>query len=1585
METLPANVTAEAEVYGNQGRPNLVTPRPSIRIGGFEFGLPATFAAEGSGTAERDQIELEEACRIEEEATGPQATASSVITSPLAETNSPGPPELPQLNSVVAKLRPDIKQRAQHVHATLSFRQKLAEEAFQMGAGGTTGKSFLQTLVDKLAAAGLKPPTVTVEYQKLNVEADALVGSANIPSLTNVFAATLKSLVGLGGLDTAPLAVLKDVQGVLKPGRITLLLGPPGSGKSAFMQVLAGRMKATSFLRVSGDLRYNGVRPKDFNIARTAAYVHQFDSHIAGLTVHETLTFARACQVPNDSSGEFNAFTELRRNAGNLDKSSTALLGGISKGKGAPSDLSPLGPRPRQDKAAAGRPDAEDGSASGGIAAYAGPAEASGSTEDHHDVIDKLMQSMDGAGIVAEFIIRVLGLTNCADTPLGNEMIRGVSGGERKRVTLGEMLVGNKRVMMLDEISTGLDSATTYSIVRQMAEATHLMGLTPVISLLQPPPEVYELFDDVILLTDGQVCFHGPVKEAASFFRSLGFECPVRKDVANFLQEVTTPKGQLTYATPELRTAHGFPASDEEVSDLLHGPAPPMLLEALAHSNYALPRWDMIKLLTDRQWKLFRRDKALTNFRVMQVIVVGLIVGSLFGHLGHTPDRARSYFGVSFLCIMFLAMGSAIQMAIIMQTKGIFFKQRDARFYPASAYVLGQTFTQMPFALLEAALFSAIVYFWVGFEASASCFFLFYFIIVCAILMQSCLFRMLACICPNMVLANAGGSVLLLVLIVSSGFVLVRKSIPGWWIWAYYMSPFAYALRAVVINEMRSPNWQQPNNATVVGGPTVGEAALQSFEFQTETVWIWYGIAFLLGCIALLMAVSVLGLTWISPAHARPSVAVVNQSIAAKRASRDHDKMRQKIERRLSKKTEGDIEEARAEPGPVEMSALSRAPTGLQMSLKFEPITLVFKDLRYSVPLPAAHKPQAKTRAKQKASGLIQPTEMQALSASASPGAAAPMGRLELLKGITGYATPGNLQALMGGSGAGKTTLMDVIAGRKTQGKITGDILVNGYPKDQKSWSRVVGYVEQMDIHSAQATVHEALIFSARMRLDQAVSNQQVTEYVEDVLTIMELDTIRGLLVGIPGQDGLSVEQRKRLTIAVELVANPSIVFMDEPTSGLDARAAAIVMRCIKNVSRSGRSILVTIHQPSIEIFETFDSLVLLQRGGRLIYLGPLGVESCQLVDYLRAQPGVVPLKQGHNPATWMLEVTGGAVATSARAAPLDFAAAYQAGPPAESELYQQNQEMVRMLSEEGRRDHQPLTLSSQYATNYWIQSKWLMAKYLVAYWRSPSYNLTRICMTAVIALLYGTFFYKKAHVPAEGAKVGDVQNVLGVLYSSTIFQGNFNYMTVLPVVAYERAVFYRERSSSMYAAGPYSSATAIVEIPYLVSQMCVFMPISYFMIGFELSASKFFFYALVFLLSLTTFTLFGQLLVFVTPHVAVAQILGSSILLLWSMFNGFMIPYPQMPQGWKWLNRICPPTWVIYALSINQLGDKEQELTGFGTGSATPITIKAWLKSYFGYEYDFRWYCVLIIFAFVVAFRVLAVMAVRYISFQKR
>ncbi|GJZ47224.1 pleiotropic drug resistance protein 1-like protein [Tanacetum coccineum] len=206
--------------------------------------------------------------------------------------------------------------------------------------------------------------------------------------------------------------------------------------------------------------------------------------------------------------------------------------------------------------------------------------------------------------------------------------------------------------------------------------------------------------------------------------------------------------------------------------------------------------------------------------------------------------------------------------------------------------------------------------------------------------------------------------------------------------------------------------------------------------------------------------------------------------------------------------------------------------------------------------------------------------------------------RLMLLKGVSGAFRPGVLTALMGVSGAGKTTLMDVLAGRKTGGYIEGDIRISGYPKKQETFARISGYCEQNDIHSPHVTVYESLLYSAWLRLS---TNDEGTRkmFVDEVMELVELNPLRDALVGLPGVNGLSTEQRKRLTIAVELVANPSIIFMDEPTSGLDARAAAIVMRTVRNTVDTGRTVVCTIHQPSIDIFEAFDELFLLKRGGQ--------------------------------------------------------------------------------------------------------------------------------------------------------------------------------------------------------------------------------------------------------------------------------------------------------------------------------------------------------------------------------------------------
>ncbi|KAK4717281.1 hypothetical protein R3W88_015619 [Solanum pinnatisectum] len=163
-------------------------------------------------------------------------------------------------------------------------------------------------------------------------------------------------------------------------------------------------------------------------------------------------------------------------------------------------------------------------------------------------------------------------------------------------------------------------------------------------------------------------------------------------------------------------------------------------------------------------------------------------------------------------------------------------------------------------------------------------------------------------------------------------------------------------------------------------------------------------------------------------------------------------------------------------------------------------------------------------------------------------------------------------------------------------------------------------------------------------------------------MELVELNPLMNSIVGLPGVDGLSTEQRKRLMIAVELVANPSIIFMDEPTSGLDARAAAIVMRTVRNTVDTGRTVVCTIHQPSIDIFEAFDELLLMKRGGQVIYAGPLGHHSRLLIEYFQSVPGVPTIKEGYNPATWMLDITTPAVEAQVN---VDFTDIY-----AKSDLY---------------------------------------------------------------------------------------------------------------------------------------------------------------------------------------------------------------------------------------------------------------------------------------------------------------------------
>lgn len=201
-------------------------------------------------------------------------------------------------------------------------------------------------------------------------------------------------------------------------------------------------------------------------------------------------------------------------------------------------------------------------------------------------------------------------------------------------------------------------------------------------------------------------------------------------------------------------------------------------------------------------------------------------------------------------------------------------------------------------------------------------------------------------------------------------------------------------------------------------------------------------------------------------------------------------------------------------------------------------------------------------------------------------------------------------------------------------------MLVDGQQRDS-SFQRKTGYVQQQDLHLSTSTVREALQFSAILRQPSSTSRKDKLDYVEEVIKILEMDHFADAIVGVPGE-GLNVEQRKRLTIGVEMAAKPQLLlFLDEPTSGLDSQTSWSICDLMEKLAKHGQAILFTIHQPSAMLFQRFDHLLFLAKGGRTVYFGEIGERSSIMTSYFERN-GAPTCPAEANPAEWMLEVIGG-------------------------------------------------------------------------------------------------------------------------------------------------------------------------------------------------------------------------------------------------------------------------------------------------------------------------------------------------------
>ncbi|RAW23077.1 ABC transporter G family member 31, partial [Phytophthora cactorum] len=1152
-----------------------------------------------------------------------------------------------------------------------------------------------------------------------------------------------------------------------------------------------------------------------------------------------------------------------------------------------------------------------------------------------------------------DVVIRQLGLDNCQDTIVGDVMHRGVSGGERKRVTTGEMEFGTKTLVFMDEISTGLDSAATFDIINTQRSIATKMNKTVVIALLQPAPEVFDLFDDVLILNEGEVMYHGPREEVETYFASMGFVRPPGRDLADFLLDLGT-KQQRQYERSLPIGMNDFPRQAREFGTIfrqsriyqdmlrrLEEPHDRELLDHKAEDIDSMPAfqqtfWASTSTLMRRQAMLTIREKEFLISRAVMITLMGLLNASTFWDVD--PTNPQVMLGVLFQCILFLAVGQTSLIPMFMAARDIFYKQRGANFYKTSAYVLSCSVAQFPLAIGESLVFGTLIYWLCGFVSAAENFIIFMILLMMTNLAFAAWFFFVTAISPDIHISKPIAMMSIVFFILFAGFVVTKDQVPDYFIWLYWLDPISWCLRALAVNQYRSSTFDvcvyEGTDYCAQFDMNAGEYYMSLFDIPSDKFWIVCGATFMVGAYIVFMVLSLLVLEYKryeGPEH----VMVTKKSIEG----------------------EDNYVALDTPKTGVGQTGFPNASAVLDISEKeknFVPVTLAFQDLWYSVKSPS------------------NPNES-----------------LDLLKGISGFALPGSITALMGSSGAGKTTLMDVIAGRKTEGTIKGKILLNGYEATDLAIRRSTGYCEQMDIHSEAATFREALTFSSFLRQDSSVPDSKKYDSVNECLDLLDMHSIADKIIR-----GSSVEQMKRLTIGVELAAQPSVLFLDEPTSGLDARSAKMIMDGVRKVADSGRTIVCTIHQPSTEVFLLFDSLLLLKRGGETVFFGDLGQNCQHLIDYFGGIPGSPELLEGYNPATWMLECIGAGVG-KASSNDVDFVQYFNESEEKRVLDVNMNKEGVTFPSP----DTKEMSFDCKRASSSWTQARFLAVRFMRMYWRTPSYNITRCIIALLLSLLAGLVFVDSEYTTYQGLNSG-----VGMLFLMSLFNGLVSFSSVLAIASDDRASFYRERASQSYNALWYFVGSTIVEIPYSFVAGLLFTVIFFPMVGFTGFGTGVLFWINMSLFMLMQ-TYMGQFFSYAMPNIEVADVLGMLINSIYILFMGFNPPANKIPSGYKWLYDITPHKYSIGALAALVFADcddaptwNEQAQQYVGGGSQlgcqpvtnTPLsidhtTVKEYVETVFNTKHDDIWRNFGIAFVFIVVYRVLGLLALRFVNHQKR
>ncbi|KAI8068628.1 ABC-2 type transporter-domain-containing protein [Gongronella butleri] len=1081
----------------------------------------------------------------------------------------------------------------------------------------------------------------------------------------------------------------------------------------------------------------------------------------------------------------------------------------------------------------------------------------------------------------------MLGLTKQMDTLVGNAFVRGLSGGERKRLSIAEQMTTSSSINCWDCSTRGLDAASALDYVRSLRIMTDILGKTTVATLYQASNSIFNLFDKVIVLDEGRCIYFGPTDQAKPYFEQLGYYCPPRKSTPDFLTGLCNPLEREIVPGFEQSVplnAHAFEERFKEsqihksmmaeldaYEELVQqGTQADKFRQAVAEEHqkrasrsapYTASFYQQVKALTIRQFYLLIMDKEALISRYGTILIQGLITASCFYMSPLTGTGAFSRAGALFFSVIFNTFVAQSELVRFMLGRPILEKHKQFALYRPSAFYMAQVLLDIPFSIAQVLLFQICTYFMMGLNLTAGRFFT-YLVTMFFINMSTIgFFRFFGAISPSFFVATQLSSFVIITLYNYTGYIITYSKMHPWLFWVYWMNPLAYGTKTLLINEMDGLTYscEGPGNAVPYGenytnwdyktcvmqggvpgeSSVTGEAYLEAaLSYDPSGIWapdFVVVVAFFL----FFTAASALAMDWKKGISSATLTRLYLPGKAPKARSEEEEAERRRQQEQITNNME-------------QVSAGT---------------TFSWQHVNYTVPIKG--------------------------------------GSIQLLNDISGIVKPGHLTALMGSSGAGKTTLLDVLARRKTIGKYEGRVYLNNEAL-MNDFERITGYCEQMDVHQPAVTVREALRFSAYLRQPSDVPTQEKNDYVEKILQLLEMEDIADAQIGdMETGFGISVEERKRLTIGMELVGKPQLLFLDEPTSGLDAQSSYNIVRFIRKLADAGWPVLCTIHQPSAILFDHFDHLLLLVRGGKTAYHGPIGPDARTMIDYFETNGGP-KCSPDANPAEYILEVVGAGTAGKAKR---DWADIWANSKEAKA-LHEELEEIHTSA------DQHPTREAKTYATSLLYQF-WLVHKRMViSYWRSPEYNVGRFINIMATSLVTGFTYWKLGH------SVSDLQNKLFALFTTFIMIFTI-IILAQPKFIVERIFFRREHASRYYSWLPWSVSAVLVEVPYILFYAGFFMFGLYWTANMRNTADAGGYFYLVFSTVTTWSATLGYIIAAIAESPTIASVLNPLVISILVLFCGLMQPPSAMPHFWSsWMYWLDPFHYYIEGLTVNEMND---------------------------------------------------------------